>query len=56
MPDRTSAEGKAAVDFDQFVRVVRCRMSTGACELADFVENRVVGDVMASTEFRFAAS
>lgn len=54
--DRTTGEGEASADFDQFVHVVRCRMSTGACELADFVENRVVAEVMASTEFRFATS
>lgn len=55
--DRIGAEGGTTWDFDQFVQVVRCTMSTGACERAGVdVENRVVGDVMASTEFRFAAS
>ena len=52
--DRTSEGASAPVDFDQFVQVVRCRVSSGACELADFVENRVAGDGMSSTEFRFA--
>ena len=42
------------VDFDQLVRVVRCRLSTAECELSDVVENRVVIDGMSSTEFRFA--
>lgn len=54
IPDRTSEGLAGPVDFDQFVRVVRCRLSTGACELVDTVENRVVLDGMSSTEFRFA--
>lgn len=53
--DRTS-EGEVSPDFDQFVHVVRCQMSTGACELADVVENRVVNDVMSSSEFSFPTS
>lgn len=56
VPDRTSEGASGPVDFDQFVHVVRCRMSTEACELAVSVENRVVSDGMSSTEFRFATS
>lgn len=51
--DRTSQGATGRVDFDQFVRVVRCRISTGACELANLIENRVVVDGTTSTEFRF---
>jgi hypothetical protein len=50
--DRTSEAMAGPVDFDQLVRVVRCRVSTGGCELADTVENRVVVDGMSSTDFR----
>ena len=53
--DRTS-EGQISPDFDQFVHVVRCRMSTGACELADVIENRVADAVMSSSEFSFPTS
>lgn len=54
--DRTLDYTAGRADFDQSVRVVRCRMSTGACELAVSVENRVVAGPMASTAFRFATS
>ena len=54
VPDRTS-EGMVAPDFDQFVRVVRCTMSSGACELAATVEIRVVVDGMSGTECGFAS-
>lgn len=56
VPDRTSEGMAGPVDFDQMVDVVRCRLSTGACKLARSVENRVVVDQMASTDFRFATS
>ncbi len=54
VPDRTSVGLTGPVDFDQLVRVVRCRLSTAECELSDVVENRVVVDGMSSTDFRFA--
>ena len=53
--DRTS-EGQISPDFDEFVHVVRCRMTTGACELADVIENRVADVVMSSSSFSFPTS
>lgn len=49
--DRTSGEGQISPDSDQCVHVVRSRMSTGDCEVADVIENRVVDVVMSSSEF-----
>lgn len=54
--DRTMEGDDPSVDFDQFVEVVRCRLSTGACERSATVENRVVLEPMSSTAFRFPTS
>ena len=54
--DRSVEQDAPGQGFDQVVRVVRCTMSSGVCELAGQVENRVVLDGMSNTAFRFATS